>query len=73
MGLTLLPAFSVSADLADKSLVAIPVHQPLIALTEAQVITRLGRELPNAAGQLLRILTAQMRAFRTEPPAEQGR
>lgn len=70
MGLTLLPAFSVTSDLADGSLVALPIDHPLLASTEAQVITRLGRELPHAAGQLLRFLSAQMRAFReTSVPA----
>jgi DNA-binding transcriptional LysR family regulator len=64
MGLTLLPAFSIAADLADGSLVALPVDNPLLASTDARVITRLGRELPNAAGQLLRFLMTQMRAFR---------
>jgi len=65
MGLTLLPAFSIAADLADGSLLALPVDNPLLASTEACVITRLGRELPNAASHLLRFLGARMRAFRT--------
>jgi DNA-binding transcriptional LysR family regulator len=64
MGVTLLPAFSITADIADGSLVAIPINHSLLMSTEAQVITRLGRELPNAVSQLLRFLAAQMRAFR---------
>jgi DNA-binding transcriptional LysR family regulator len=63
LGLTLLPAFSIAADLADGSLAALPVDNRLLASSEACVITRLGRELPNAASQLLRYLGAQMRAF----------
>jgi DNA-binding transcriptional LysR family regulator len=63
LGLTLLPAFSVAADLADGSLLALPVDHPLLASTEAQLITRLGRELPNAASHLLRYLGSHMRAF----------
>jgi DNA-binding transcriptional LysR family regulator len=63
MGVTLLPAFSITADIADGTLVALPVDNPLLASTETQVITRLGRELPNAANQLLRFLISQMRAF----------
>jgi hypothetical protein len=39
--------------------------QTLLASAEACVITRLGRELPNAASHLLRFLGARMRAFRT--------
>lgn len=69
MGLTLLPAFSLAADLAEGSLVALPIDNPLIEATEARVITRLGRELPDAAAALLRFLIAQMRAFREKKPA----
>jgi len=65
LGLTMLPAFSVAADLADGSLLALPVDNPLLASTEARLITRLGRELPNAAGHLLGFLSSHMRAFRT--------
>jgi DNA-binding transcriptional LysR family regulator len=63
MGVTLLPAFSVAADIADGSLLALPVDNRLLASSEACVITRLGRELPAAAGHLLRFLGAGMRAF----------
>jgi DNA-binding transcriptional LysR family regulator len=63
MGVTLLPAFSVASDIADGSLTAVPVDNRLLASTEACVITRLGRELPAAAGHLLRFLSAGMRAF----------
>jgi DNA-binding transcriptional LysR family regulator len=65
MGLTLLPAFSVAADLADRSLAALPVDNPLLASTKACVISRLGRELPDGASHLLRFLSSRMRAFRT--------
>ena len=64
MGLTLLPAFSLAADLAEGSLVALPIDNPLVEATEARVVTRLGRELPDAAAALLRFLISQMRAFR---------
>jgi DNA-binding transcriptional LysR family regulator len=65
MGLTLLPAFSIAADLADGSLTALPVDNRLLASSEACIITRLGRELPSAASHLLRFLSARMRAFQT--------
>jgi DNA-binding transcriptional LysR family regulator len=65
MGLTLLPAFSVAADLADRSLSALPVDNALLASTKACVIARLGRELPDGASHLLRFLSSRMRAFRT--------
>ncbi len=64
MGVTLLPAFAVESDLADGSLVAVPIDSPLLMAGEAQLVTRAGRELPAAASQLLRYLGARMRAFR---------
>lgn len=64
-GITFLPAFSVAADIADGALVAVPVDNPLLSTVEAKVITRLGRQLPSAAAQLLRALIAQMKAFHT--------
>jgi DNA-binding transcriptional LysR family regulator len=69
LGLTLRPAFSIAADLADGSLAAIPIDNRLLSSSEACVITRRGRELPHAAGQLLRFLSGQMRAFRAGEPA----
>jgi DNA-binding transcriptional LysR family regulator len=63
LGVTLLPAFAVASDIADGSLVAISVDNPLLAAAEAHVITRSGRELPNAASQLLRYLISRMKAF----------
>ncbi|WP_315801011.1 LysR family transcriptional regulator [Bradyrhizobium sp. SZCCHNS3002] len=64
LGLTLLPAFAIAADLADGSLAAVPVDNRLLSSSEACVITRRGRELPHAASHLLRFLSGQMRAFR---------
>ncbi|MGU3493799.1 LysR family transcriptional regulator [Xanthobacteraceae bacterium A53D] len=62
-GITFLPAFAIAADVAEGALVAVPVDNPLLAAVEAKVITRLGRQLPSAASQLLRALIAQMKAF----------
>ncbi len=67
MGVTLLPAFSIASDIADGGLVARPIDNPMLATTEAQVITRNGRELPTAASHLLRFLIGHMHAFRTVP------
>jgi len=39
----------------------------LLQSTEAQIVTRIGRRLPEAASQLLRFLTAQMSAFSERP------
>jgi hypothetical protein len=45
-------------------LVALPVQSSILASTQSQVITRLGRALPAAAVELLRFLVREMRAFR---------
>jgi DNA-binding transcriptional LysR family regulator len=71
MGVTLLPAFAIGAELAAGTLVAVPIDNPLLATTEAQVATRLGRELPNAAIQLLRSLIRELIAFREAASAEE--
>lgn len=65
MGVTLLPAFSIAADLADGGLVARSIDNPMLSSPEAQVINRNGRELPTAASHLLRFLVGHMHAFRT--------
>ena len=65
LGVTLLPAFAIAADIAEGSLMALPVQNSILESAEAKVITRTGRNLPPAATHLLRYLTAQMRAFRT--------
>lgn len=64
LGVTLLPVFPVAADIAEGSLLALPIDNPLLRAAEAQLITRRGRELPGAAGQLLRFLAGRMQAFR---------
>lgn len=66
MGVTLLPAFAIGADIAAGTLVAAPIDNALLATTEAQVATRLGRELPDAALLMLRSLIRDMRAFGPE-------
>jgi DNA-binding transcriptional LysR family regulator len=63
-GLTLLPAFAINAESAAGMLVALPVQSSILASTQSQVITRLGRALPAAAVELLRFLVREMRAFR---------
>jgi DNA-binding transcriptional LysR family regulator len=56
LGVALLPAFAVTADLAAGSLTATLIDNPMLLSTQAQIITRLGRELPEAARRLLRDL-----------------
>ncbi|MFY8156479.1 MAG: LysR family transcriptional regulator [Rhabdaerophilum sp.] len=63
-GLTFLPAFAINAESAAGTLVALPVRSDILASTQSQVVTRLGRALPAAAVELLRFLVREMRAFR---------
>lgn len=65
LGVTLLPAFAIAADISEGTLVALPVRSDVLESAEAKVITRTGRNLPTAAFNLLRYLTGQMLAFRT--------
>lgn len=65
LGVGLLPAFSVTQEIDAGQLVAVPIDHALLAGAEAHIVTRLGRQLPTAANQLLLQLIATMRAFRT--------
>lgn len=64
LGIGLLPAFSVSQEIDAGDLVALEIDHPLLAAAEAHIVTRLGRQLPMAANQLLLQLISTMRAFR---------
>lgn len=64
LGIGLLPEFSVSEEIDSGDLVALPIDHPLLAAAEAHIITRLGRQLPTAANQLLLQLISTMRAFK---------
>lgn len=63
LGVTLLPSFSVARDIADGALVAIDIDNPLLCAAEAQIIVRVGRQLPDAVIRLLRFLSSKMLAF----------
>lgn len=67
LGVTLLPPFSLAAEIAGGALAAIPVRSPILMTPEAHVITRAGRELSNAAKSFLRHVTTQMRSFAASP------
>lgn len=64
LGISLLPEFSVSQEVDSGDLVALPIDHPLLAAAEAHIVTRLGRQLPTAANQLLLQLISTMRAFK---------
>ncbi|MGB1238674.1 MAG: LysR family transcriptional regulator [Pseudomonadales bacterium] len=63
MGVTYLPEFVVAREVDDAQLAAIEIAHPLLSAGQAQIITRLGRQLPPGPAALLQHLTAWMRAF----------
>ncbi|KFD22537.1 transcriptional regulator [Tatumella ptyseos ATCC 33301] len=52
-GLTLLPSFMVEKEVADKQLVALPLHHNFFSATETHIVTRLGRQLGSGVNKLL--------------------
>lgn len=62
-GVTLLPQFVVEEELARGQLVALPLHHDVFSQPEAQLITRLGRQLGVGASRLLAMLQ-EMTAFK---------
>ncbi|MAM56538.1 MAG: LysR family transcriptional regulator [Salinicola sp.] len=65
MAITLLPRFAVAHEVAEGSVVALPVASALFQNSQAHMITRVGRRQPQASLKLLRHLGAWMQAFRT--------
>lgn len=63
MGITLLPEFVVSSEVADKQLIAIEVDHEILASGEAHMVTRLGRQLSEGPNKLLQHLMSWMKAF----------
>jgi DNA-binding transcriptional LysR family regulator len=72
MGVGLLPAFSVTTEIDNGELVALEIDHAVLRAAEAHVVTRVGRQLPTAANQLLLELMGSMRAFK-EGNAPRGR
>lgn len=67
LGVSLLPAFSVSHEIDQGQLLAVPIRHPLLSTAEAHIVTRLGRQLSSAAHHLLQQLITRMRAFQNPP------
>ena len=59
-GITILPGIAAHSEIADGTLQAVPIDQPVLMHTSASVITRLGRQLPVAAVRLLQKIEATM-------------
>lgn len=64
-GVTLLPSFAIDSESATGLLEALPVQSEILANSQSQVITRIGRALPAAAVELLRFLAIEMRTGAT--------
>ncbi|ACR32224.1 LysR family transcriptional regulator [Burkholderia glumae] len=64
LGIAVMPAFAVAAELQAKQLFAIEIAHPILENAEAHMVTRVGRKLSVAANKMLQMMTGQMRAFR---------
>ncbi|MBR8332381.1 LysR family transcriptional regulator [Burkholderia ambifaria] len=64
LGISVMPAFAVTAELQNKELFAIEIAHPILENAEAHMVTRVGRKLSVAANKMLQMMTGQMRAFR---------
>ncbi|CAI8811236.1 MULTISPECIES: LysR family transcriptional regulator [Burkholderia] len=64
LGISVMPAFAVAAELQNKELFAIEIAHPILENAEAHMVTRVGRKLSVAANKMLQMMTGQMRAFR---------
>lgn len=63
MGITFLPEFVITSEIKDKQLIALPIADDILNSGTTHMITRLGRQLPNSAQQLLSHLLQWMKAF----------
>ncbi|WP_175767363.1 LysR family transcriptional regulator [Burkholderia cenocepacia] len=64
LGIAVMPAFAVTAELQAKELFAVEIAHPILENAEAHMVTRVGRKLSVAANKMLQMMTGQMRAFR---------
>ncbi|MGC2943221.1 LysR family transcriptional regulator [Burkholderia ambifaria] len=64
LGISVMPAFAVAAELQNKELFEIEIAHPILENAEAHMVTRVGRKLSVAANKMLQMMTGQMRAFR---------
>lgn len=60
MGVTFLPSFVVSSELASGELFTIPVKHPVMENAEAHLITRSGRKLSSAANKMLQYMSSRL-------------
>lgn len=63
LGVTLLPRFAVSTELAAGELFAIPLEDDVLAVAEVRLVTRVGRKLSVAANRFVSYSSSLMQAF----------
>jgi len=63
LGVTLLPRFAVSTELAAGELFAIPLEDDVLSVAEVHLITRVGRKLSVAANRFVSYSSSLMQAF----------
>lgn len=57
LGISVMPAFAVTAELQAKELFAIEIAHPILENAEAHMVTRVGRKLSVAANKMLQMMT----------------
>lgn len=67
LGATILPAFVVTREIADGTIIAKPLAIPELSKGEASIFTRVGRRLPEGATRLVDHATKTMAAFAQSP------
>lgn len=65
-GVTLLPKCSVTTELGQGRVLAVPINNPALLSAEVQLITRAGRQLSPAANRFLQYCMQGMQAFQEE-------
>ena len=63
LGVSFMPGFAAITDVTEGRLVALPLHDPLLAEASAHLLVRAGRRLPEAASRLLQWLRREMPVF----------
>jgi DNA-binding transcriptional LysR family regulator len=67
-GITFLPAFAATTEIADGRLRAIPLTDPLLTQAAAHLLVRSQRRLPTTIDRMVGCLVASMRAFSDAAP-----
>jgi DNA-binding transcriptional LysR family regulator len=61
--ITLLPDFSTAGEVADGTLVSLRLADPLLSTTAISLVSRIGRQMPSAAGRLMTALETHLNSW----------